>query len=193
MFDANVPDLHTSQKESNLPISTHLDKTFIALRNDKVSRQSEQTQSYNPFNLISVLRTHTDFITILDPLQHRLGMDYSTSSLASLPALETNMERQLAPEILLTIFEVIQDQPTLRHLRLVSKQFEELVTPIWCREVVLTPDIVAEYSLREGWADHSILQVQRTIHTKQVIIKKELNWLLVNRLLSTLKNLQSLL
>ena len=114
-------------------------------------------------------------------------MDQAPSSLAPPPA------SQLPPEILLGIFEDIQDQRTLRNLRLVSKQFDELVTPIWCREVVLTPNIVAQYSLNKGWADHSILQVQRTVHTRHVVIKKELDWLLVNRLLSTLRNLQSLL
>ena len=31
-----------------------------------------------------------------------------------------------------------------------------------------------------------------TVHTRYVIIKEELDWLLVNRLLSTLKNLESL-
>ena len=103
------------------------------------------------------------------------------------------MRSQVPPEILLIILENVKDQRTVRNIRLVSTQFEELMTPIWCREVVLTPDIVAQYSLDRGWADHSMLQVQRTVHTRRVIIKKELDWLLVSRLLSTLKNLQSLL
>ena len=100
---------------------------------------------------------------------------------------------EIPPEILLTIFENISDPATLRHLRLVSSRFEELVTPIWCQEVILTPGLVAQYGLNRGWAEHSILQIQMTVHTKQVIIKKDLDWLLVKRLLSTLKNLQSLL
>ena len=112
-------------------------------------------------------------------------------SLASPTALDI-AKWQFAPEILLTIFENISDQATLRHLRLVSSQFEELVTPIWRRQVILTPELVAQYSLDKGWADHSILQIQMTVHTKHVIFKKELDWLLVNRLLSTLKNLQLL-
>ena len=112
-------------------------------------------------------------------------------SLASPTALDI-AKWQFAPEILLTIFENISGQATLRYLRLVSSQFEELVTPIWCRQFILTPDLVAQYSLDKGWADHSILQIQMTVHTKHVIFKKELDWLLVNRLLSTLKNLQLL-
>lgn len=50
-------------------------------------------------------------------------------SLASPTALDI-AKWQFAPEILLTIFENISGQATLRYLRLVSSQFEELVTPI---------------------------------------------------------------
>ena len=109
------------------------------------------------------------------------------------PALDTEAGRQFPSEILLTIFENIQDPATLRHLRLVNSQFEGLVTPIWCRQVVLTPGLVAQYGLNKAWSDHSMLQVHFTAHTQHVVIKKKLDWLLVKRLLSTLKNLQSLL
>ena len=113
-------------------------------------------------------------------------------SLASPTALDI-AKCQFAPEILLTIFENISDQATFRHLRLVSTQFEELVTPIWCQTVILTPGLVAQYSLDKGWADHSILQIHLTVHTRKVVIKEDLDWLLVKKLLSTLKNLQALL
>ena len=134
-----------------------------------------------------ILRAHTSFIIPPEPLQHRLEMDRATLILAPPPA------SQLPPEILLNIFEDIQHQHTFRNLRLVSRQFDQLITPIWCREVVLTPDIVAQYTLNKGWADHTILQVQMTVHTRHVIIKTELDWVLVNRMLSTLRNLKSLL
>ncbi|KAK0516247.1 hypothetical protein JMJ35_000850 [Cladonia borealis] len=81
-------------------------------------------------------------------------MDHATSSLASPPASNTKMQSQLPPEILLTIFEDVQDQRTLRHLRLVSSRFEELVTPIWCREVILKPELVAQYGLNH-WLGRS--------------------------------------
>ena len=119
-------------------------------------------------------------------------MAYAMTSPAAPPALDTE-RMQFPPEILLTIFENFQDQETLRNLRLVSSQIEELVTPIWRREVILTPELVAQYSPDKEWAEYSILQVQMTVHTRHVIIKKELDWLLVKRLLSTLKTLQSLL
>ena len=109
------------------------------------------------------------------------------------PALGTDAGRQFPSEILLAIFENVQDAATLRHLRLVNSQFEELVTPISCRQVVLSPELVAQYGLNKAWSDHSMLQVNLTTHTRQVIIKKQLDWLLVKRLLSTLKNLESLL
>ncbi len=120
-------------------------------------------------------------------------MDHGMRTVASPPATDAETKRQLPPEILLTVFESIQDRATLRQLRLVSSQFEYLLTPIWCREVVLTPGLVAQYSLDKAWSDHSILQIQMTVHTRRVIIKKELDWLLVKRMLSTLRNLQSLL
>ena len=108
----------------------------------------------------------------------------ASSSLSTLYAMTSTASPQIPPEILLTIFENISEPATLRHLRLVSSQFEELVTPIWCQEVILTPEFVAQYSLNKGWADYSILQIQMTVHTKHVMVKKELDWLLVNRLLS---------
>ena len=120
-------------------------------------------------------------------------MDNAMTTCASPPASDTETKRQLPPEVLLTVFEGIHDRATLRHLRLVSSQFEELLTPIWCREVVLTPGLVAQYSLDKAWSDHTILQIQMTVHTRHVIIKKELDWHLVKRMLSTLRNLQSLL
>ena len=112
---------------------------------------------------------------------------------ASPPALHTETEREIPPEILLTIFENIKEPATLGDLRLVTSQFEELVTPIWCHDVLLTPELVAQYGSDKAWSDHSILQIQMTVHTRHVVIKKELNWVLVKRMLSTLRNLQSLL
>lgn len=111
----------------------------------------------------------------------------------SQPVLDTETERQFPSEVLLTVFENVQGQATLRNLRLVSSQFEELVTPIWCRQVVLSQELVAQYGLNKAWSDHSMLQVQMTVHTQHVVIKKELDWVLVKRLLSTLRNLESLL
>ena len=113
--------------------------------------------------------------------------------LASPAVLDTETEREIPAEILLTIFENVQRSATLRDLRLVNSRFEELVTPIWCREVNLTPNLVAQYGLDKAWSDHSMLQVQMTVYTTHVVIKKELDWVLVKRMLATLKSLQSLL
>ena len=120
-------------------------------------------------------------------------MDRATTPYACPPAFDTETEREIPPEILLTIFENIQETATLRELRLVNSRFEELVTPIWCREVILTPQLVVQYGLDKTWSDHSMLQVQMTVHTSHVVIKKELDWVLVKRMLSTLRNLESLL
>ena len=111
----------------------------------------------------------------------------------SQPALDTETESHFPSETLLTIFENVQEQATLRNLRLVSSRFEELVTPICCRQVVLSPDLVAQYGSNKTWSDHSMLQVQMTVNTQHLVIKKELDWVLVKRLLSTLHNLESLL
>lgn len=108
-------------------------------------------------------------------------------------ALPTESDRELPSEILLTIFENIQEPATLRDLRLVDSRFEELVNPIWCRDVLLTPELVAQYGPDKAWSNHSMLQIQMTVHTRHVVIKEELNWVLVKKMLSTLRNLQSLL
>ena len=84
-------------------------------------------------------------------------MDNDMTSPATPPASDTETTMQVPPEILLTIFENIQDQATLQHLRLVSSRFEELVTPIWRREVILTPELVAQYSRDKERACYSIL------------------------------------
>ena len=120
-------------------------------------------------------------------------MGHAMTVSASPSALHTETDREIPPEILLTMFENIQESTTLRDLRLVNSRFEELVTPIWCRDVLLTPELVAQYGPDKAWSDHSMLQIQMTVHTRHVVIKKELNWVLVKRMLSTLRNLQSLL
>ena len=124
-----------------------------------------------PGDLANVLRTRQ--------LQRRALESLTTSLLTRAALLLYSPSTVIVP---IREYELFTCRPkrylistTLRNLRLVNSRFEELVIPIWCREVILTPDLVAQYGLDKAWSDHSMLQIQMTVHTSRMVIEKELD------------------
>jgi hypothetical protein len=98
----------------------------------------------------------------------------------------------LPPDILVMVFEELQTTGSLRPLRLVSTQFEDLVAPILFREVDLTERIIAQYREKKPVQEHTSLQLLMGLHTRHVTIRCPLHWASVKNMLSTLDNLRSL-
>lgn len=116
------------------------------------------------------------------------------------------------------IFENLEQEfQSLRSLRLVSRQFEDLAVPIAYRHVTLTARLVAAYvtprehtpprlvpSARSGSpeviARNELLSLvqqtpfhhQMSIYTKHVTVDRELEWFSAGIMLRDLDNLQSI-
>lgn len=98
----------------------------------------------------------------------------------------------LPPEVLLIIFNLAHETTPLSSLRVVSRQFDNLLVPIIYRQVILNPKIVACFQAQMNSPIQ--LQIAKDIrtYTEHVSIVEELHWPSVLQLLYTMENLQEL-
>lgn len=99
---------------------------------------------------------------------------------------------ELPADVILTILEDLHNIQGISNLRIVSKQFDALVTPLSYRHVHLTDRILAPFALNPD-ASSVQQQVAHDVknHTRHLTIKRSLDWMLVAKLLKSLNNLQS--
>lgn len=100
----------------------------------------------------------------------------------------------LPAELLLIIFNLAHETAALSVLRVVSRQFNQLVVPIIYHHVTLTAGIVACFQTSTSERSRPQLQVAQDIckHTRHISIDKELHWPSVLKLLYSLDELQEL-
>ncbi|KAL2036708.1 hypothetical protein N7G274_010580 [Stereocaulon virgatum] len=104
---------------------------------------------------------------------------------------------RLSPEILIMIFEVLPGKdPSISRLRLVSKQFNDLVLPIWYRHVVLN-DRIVDFSSSDYNYETAIsykMQVKRDIsrYAQHIVIKKDFHERNLKNLLLSIASFRSL-
>ena len=96
------------------------------------------------------------------------------------------------PDVLVLIFEELHVTGSLRSLRLVSTQFEDLIVPILYRRVVLTGQLIAQYRKKKVLHDYTTLQQKMGRCTSDVVIRHQLDWTSVMNMLDTLENIESL-
>ena len=102
---------------------------------------------------------------------------------------------ELPADVILTILEELHKVQSISHLRVVSKQFEALATPLAYRHVHLTERIVAPFAFPPELYDPMIvhLQVARFVklYARHLTVKRDLDWFLVAKLIKSLDNLRS--
>ena len=89
---------------------------------------------------------------------------------------------------------MIDERAVLSKLRVVSRQFDDLLVPLIYRQLSLSDHVVGCF--QQDATERSTVQLQiandiRT-HTRHVLIDKELHWPSVLQLLYSLDNLQDL-
>ena len=100
----------------------------------------------------------------------------------------------LPPEVLLIILNLAHQTTTLSDWRVVSKQFNDLIAPIFYHHVTLNARIVSCF--HQTTPDRSAIQLRIANyvckHTRHVSIDRKLHWPSVLKLLHLLENLQQL-
>lgn len=101
----------------------------------------------------------------------------------------------LPTEILELIFEELQKSSSLANVRLVSVQFNEIATPIAYRQVTLTDQILASFSLSKYLFDHTISQLRVAhdvrFYTRHISIDRCLDKDLLKELLRSMKDIRN--
>ena len=102
---------------------------------------------------------------------------------------------ELPADVILTILEELHQRQSISHLRVVSKRFDAIVTPLSYRHVHLTDRIIAPFALKQELYDPSIVQLQvaRDVqnHARHLTVKRNMDWSLVAKLIRSLVNLRS--
>lgn len=121
--------------------------------------------------------------------------NYSAMDAPSTPSSLFLGTQELPADVILIILKDLHEIQQISNLRVVSEQFDALVAPLSYRHVHLTDRIVAPFALKHELYDPSIVQLQvaRDVsnHARSLTINRNLDWSLVAKLITSLKNLRS--
>lgn len=99
-------------------------------------------------------------------------------------------------DVLLMVFEQIRDTPSFPNLRLVTKQFKALVTPIFYRHITLTTKILSNFirskDIPFSTSPHFEIRHYIRHYTENISISTKVDSHLAARLLRSLKNLRQI-
>ena len=91
---------------------------------------------------------------------------------------------------LIVILEQVQDVKFLPSFRLVSRQFDALVSPMMYHQVRLNLNIVEKFCLPINY--WTLAQLQMSAHTRDVVVNRRLSLPLVENMLMSLERLENL-